>query len=1051
MARLGRFGFLGVAIVFHLVYIRSIFDIYFVSPIVSGMRPFAVNRSSDSEAPAQRLVLFVGDGLRADKAFQSFPDPSPSDPNAPDALKPRPLAPFLRSCVLQRGTFGVSHTRVPTESRPGHVALIAGLYEDVSSVTTGWKLNPVNFDSVFNRSRHTWSWGSPDILPMFKEGATPGRIDAESYGEEFEDFSKDATELDTWVFDKVKHLFASASTNRTLDAALRQDRNIFFLHLLGLDTTGHAYRPYSKEYLHNIKIVDQGVKEITSLVEEFYGDGKTAFVFTADHGMSDWGSHGDGHPDNTRTPLIAWGSGIATPVTNESGIALGHEDGFSADWGLDHIQRHDVNQADIAALMAYLASLEFPVNSVGELPLSYLTAGLHEQAEATLVNAREVLEMYRVKEGEKKASEIRYRPYTKLGDKEHSVERRILDIRNAIDQDQFKQAISMSQVLLQIGLEGMRYLQTYDWLFLRMLVTIGYLGWIAFALTTVIDLHVLQNKGEHLRNTATSAGFGAILSGLLLTLWLRSAPYTYYLYAMFPVVFWEEVLQRRSALISGIRLLLAHSPTSDRATNLFLKAFAFVGLLEALVLSYFHRSVYTLCFIAAAFWPLIYGRDFISHNTLLIATWFVACVSMSGFTLLPVIKFENINVILVGGFLMASVGLLYLLFEISIISASSSARGKLALPQADGLSRNILGTQIGLIMLAMIVTRSSVTSLQAKRGLPLGNQVIGWLVLIASLTLPFLHSLQPNSHYLHRLVILFLTFSPTFIILTISYEGLFYFVFCATLITWVRLEHHVYTYTTTKRASPPPSPVPAPKSLPSAISDISNQLQSSNETTNLGPQPTPHHITTTTKASACPSPPSPYRALTLSDARISLFFLYLLQSAFFSTGNIASLSSFSLDSVYRLIPIFSPFSQGALLLLKLLIPFALISANLGILNRRLGVAPSSLFMVVMAISDVLTLNFFWMVRDEGSWLDIGTSISHFCIASMLCVFVAGLEFLSEVFVSGVEVGGEGNGDGERKGDRVVGEKHGEKMAAVESNGSVGGGKTEGEEIQQKSP
>ncbi|KAL8999388.1 MAG: hypothetical protein Q9188_005892, partial [Gyalolechia gomerana] len=1003
MARLGRFGFLGVAIVFHLVYIRSIFDIYFVSPIVSGMRPFAVNRSIHTEASAKRLVLFVGDGLRADKAFQSFPDPTPTDPDSPGALDPRPLAPFLRSCVLERGTFGVSHTRMPTESRPGHVALIAGLYEDVSSVTTGWKLNPVNFDSVFNRSRHTWSWGSPDILPMFKEGAVPGRIDAETYGEEFEDFSKDATQLDTWVFDKVNDLFRDASTNTTLDAALREDRNVFFLHLLGLDTTGHAYRPYSKEYLHNIKVVDQGVKETTKLIEDFYGDGRTAFVFTADHGMSDWGSHGDGHPDNTRTPLIAWGSGVAMPIVNRTGDALGHEDGFSADWGLNRVQRHDVNQADIAALMAYLAGLEFPVNSVGELPLPYLAANPREQAEATLVNAREVLEMYRVKEDQKKASEIRYRPYAKLGDDELSVERRVLEIQHAIDQGQFTEAISMSQELLRVGIEGLRYLQTYDWLFLRMLVTMGYLGWITFALTTVINLHVLQNRGSYIRSPATSALFGIALSCLLLTLWLRKAAYTYYIYALFPVFFWEEVLQRRSALISGIRLLLRGSPNSDRSFSFVAKGFAFIGLLEALVLSYFHRSVYTVSFIAAAFWPAIYGGAFISHNKVLTATWFVACQSMSIFTLLPVVKTENISVILLGGFLMASVGLLYLLFEKSILSASSTATSELSSPRADGLSRNILGTQIGLIMLAMIVTRSSVTSLQAKRGLPLGNQVMGWLVLIASLTLPFLHSLQPNSHYLHRLIVIFLTFSPIFIILTISYEGLFYFVFCATLVTWVRLEHHIYTYITTNRVSPPPSPVPVPKTLSSAISAISAQLQSSTETTTPDP-PTPskHTGTTTTNNPPQPAPTNPYRPLTLSDARISLFFLYLLQSAFFSTGNIASISSFSLDSVYRLIPIFNPFSQGALLLLKLLIPFALISANLGILNRRLGVAPSSLFMVVMAISDVLTLNFFWMVRDEGSWLDIGTSISHFCISSLLGVFVAGLEFLSEIFVSGVE-------------------------------------------------
>jgi phosphatidylinositol glycan class N len=60
MARISRFGFLAIAMIFHLVYIRSIFDIYFVSPVVSGMRAFKVERPDSVEAPAKRLVLFVG-------------------------------------------------------------------------------------------------------------------------------------------------------------------------------------------------------------------------------------------------------------------------------------------------------------------------------------------------------------------------------------------------------------------------------------------------------------------------------------------------------------------------------------------------------------------------------------------------------------------------------------------------------------------------------------------------------------------------------------------------------------------------------------------------------------------------------------------------------------------------------------------------------------------------------------------------------------------------------------------------------------------------------
>ena len=322
---------------------------------------------------------------------------------------------------------------------------------------------------------------------------------------------------------------------------------------------------------------------MTKLIEDFYGDGKTAFVFTADHGMSDWGSHGDGHPDNTRTPLIAWGSGVAKPVISASGKATGHEDGFSVDWGLDRVQRNDVDQADVAALMAYLAGVDFPVNSVGELPLAYVAAEPKEKAEAALANARGVLEMYKVKQEQREANELRYKAYIPLADGQHSVDHRIMEIRTEIDQGHFEQAIAMSQELLHTGLDGLRYLQRYDWLFLRVLVTLGYLGWIAFALTTIIDMHVLHGKTNTSRAIATSSAFGAVSVALFSYLFIRKAPLTHYAYAAFPPLFWEEVVARREAILLGSHVLFQNIRTKKEKALLGIEALAFVAFLEVLV------------------------------------------------------------------------------------------------------------------------------------------------------------------------------------------------------------------------------------------------------------------------------------------------------------------------------------------------------------------------------------------------------------------------------------------------------------------------------------
>lgn len=176
--------FLGIFV--HIIIFYSIFDVYFKSPLVHGMRP--IEKFSATKSPAKRLILFVADGLRADTFFN---------------LIERDESLYLSKKSKGDAVYVMSNTQVPTESRPGHVAMIAGFYEDLSAVAKGWKENPVEFDSVFNRSKYTWAWGSPDILNMFTRSSN--NVFIRTYDSSIEDFAaENATVLDAWVLHQFK-------------------------------------------------------------------------------------------------------------------------------------------------------------------------------------------------------------------------------------------------------------------------------------------------------------------------------------------------------------------------------------------------------------------------------------------------------------------------------------------------------------------------------------------------------------------------------------------------------------------------------------------------------------------------------------------------------------------------------------------------------------------------------------------------------------------------------------------------------------------------------
>ncbi|KAF9000322.1 Phosphatidylinositolglycan class N-domain-containing protein [Cyathus striatus] len=944
--RLPKAPLLLIGLVFHLVYIGSVFDCYFTSPVVTGMESY-----NTGKAPAKRLVLIVGDGLRADLLFNQ--NPFPSIPNSPKIV-----APYLRSIVENRGAFGISHTRVPTESRPGHVAIIGGMYEDVSAVTKGWKTNPVDFDSVFNRSGTTYSFGSPDILPMFARGATPGRVKTWSYSEIDEDFTKDATELDVWVLDQLKSLLYNSTVDLQLRSELHSDKVVFFLHLLGLDTTGHAYRPHSKEYMRNIQVVDNIVKETEQLLSGFYNDNQTAFVFTADHGMSVIGNHGDGHPDNTRTPLITWGKGIRGPALDDTSSS---HDAYSKRWDLSHLVRRDVEQADIASLMAALIGINWPVNSVGVLPdadptkVGYLDPSEGEEsiAQAAFVNAKVILEHYRVKHELKESHALFYTPFKPLDVSTSSTSppprlSKLTHIESLMAQQDWRSARQASLDLIQTALAGLHYLQTYDRLLIRAIVTVAYIGWAAYAALFVFRpldyMSGLEGTAAMLVNGLAIASFAAF-SGLF---YVQKSPVTFYAYIFFPCFFWREVL------VQGLPSIRSWLSRRHDYRSIATRTFIVFATLQCMVLGYTHRVVWSAGFlILGALWPLSWPSEMDKPEYDVVRfDWRVMCLINAIFPLLGVDKKESILAILSGGSAIHLAAVLYANRERDI-------RGNRPV-------QLFIIVQTIILVASMGVTCFSIAALSAKIGLPIGLQIAGWVLLVSSVLLPTIYPFHLKHTINSKLICYFLAFGPCFVVLAIREEGLFYTAFVAILVGWLHVER--------------------------ALRGIySAQAVSSESRVRTGPTVDRNRLASATEIQAYQFQPD--------DLRIALFFLFFVQVAFFGIGNVASISSFYLAPVYRLIPVFSPFFMAALLIFKIVAPYVLLSVVFAVLNHTLELPPFSLLMVALTLTDGMTLTFFFNVQDTGSWLEIGQSITFFCISSMLLLWSAGVCALGEYLMS----------------------------------------------------
>lgn len=149
--------------------------------------------------------------------------------------------PFLKSIVDERhGRYGHSWTDTPTESRPAHVAVLAGTDEDPTSLYNGWKDNGKRPDNVLRRAPFAAAIGAPDVVGFFG-----GRgVYVESFAPQMYGRAGDVSELDEWTRDTLRQLAKKSGFKAQAEGV----GSVLFLHLAGVDTAGHRHGSQSAEY-----------------------------------------------------------------------------------------------------------------------------------------------------------------------------------------------------------------------------------------------------------------------------------------------------------------------------------------------------------------------------------------------------------------------------------------------------------------------------------------------------------------------------------------------------------------------------------------------------------------------------------------------------------------------------------------------------------------------------------------------------------------------------------------------------------------------------------
>ena len=153
----------------------------------------------------------------------------------------------------------------------------------------------------------------------------------------------------------------------------------------------------------------------------------------------------------------------------------------------------------------------------------------------------ELFEIYTIK-NEIANKSIVFKPFKHLIDSD----KHINDILEDINNENYIDAINKTQILINMTLDGIDYILHYDRLYLKTVISTGYILWILYIFIFIemkkdnkLNKLFFYNREENLFLTIIS---GIITIILCIYLMIRLSPIIYYLYTLFPCYFFWRIL-----------------------------------------------------------------------------------------------------------------------------------------------------------------------------------------------------------------------------------------------------------------------------------------------------------------------------------------------------------------------------------------------------------------------------------------------------------------------------------------------------------------------------